>query len=92
MLGNRDHIFETGRVAINSSRRREDNVGDIVFLHGPKKRDGATDVHAVVFERNLGRFSNSLKPRDQSVGCVGVFWLCDDIHVRERGLALRAAK
>lgn len=55
------HVFKAGRVAIHGGRRGEDDFGDIVTCHGGQKADGAVDIRAVVFKRNLARFANSLE-------------------------------
>lgn len=55
------HVFEAGGVAVDGGRRGEDDFGDIVACHGRQKADGAVDIRAVVFKRNLARFTNSLR-------------------------------
>ena len=60
VFGDRNHVLETGSVTVDGSRRREDDVGDIVTCHGAEKADGAVDVRAVVLQRNLARFAYRL--------------------------------
>ena len=61
VFGNRYHIFEAGSIAVDGSRRGEDNFGDIMTCHGGQEADGAVDISAVVLERDLAGFTNSLK-------------------------------
>lgn len=60
MLWDGDHVGETGSVAVHGSRGRENDVGDIVLGHGTQQVDAASDINAVVLERDLGRLANSL--------------------------------
>lgn len=55
------HVFEAGGVAVDGGRRGEDDFRDIVACHGGQKADGAVDIRAVVFKRDLARFTNSLR-------------------------------
>ncbi|POR37440.1 Putative quinone oxidoreductase [Tolypocladium paradoxum] len=50
VLGDGDHVGEARRVAVDGGRRGEDDVGDVVALHGPQQGDAAADVDAVVLE------------------------------------------
>jgi len=61
VLGNRDHIGEAGRVAVDSGRRGEDDVGHIVALHAAQQRDAAANIDAVVLEGDLARLADSLQ-------------------------------
>lgn len=60
VFGNGNHVLEPSRIAVHGGRGREDNVGDIMLLHRAQERDGTADIYAVVFERDLGGFTNSL--------------------------------
>lgn len=60
-LWNRDHVGEAGGIAVDGGRGGEDDVGDIVLLHGAEEAERAIDVDAVVFERDLARLADSLK-------------------------------
>lgn len=60
VLGNGNHVGDSSRIAIDSCRGREDNVADIVALHGAEESYAAADIDAVVLERNFTRFTNSL--------------------------------
>lgn len=61
VLRDRNHVLEPRGIAVDSSAGREDDVGDVVLLHGTHERDGAADVYAVVFERDLTRLTNGLE-------------------------------
>ena len=60
VFGDGNHVLEAGSVAVDGSRRREDDVGDIVACHGAEKTDRTVDVRTVVLQRNLARFTYSL--------------------------------
>ena len=60
VFGDGNHVLETGSVAVDGGRRREDDVGDIVTCHGAEKADGTVDVRAVVLQRDLARFAYRL--------------------------------
>jgi len=85
VLWDGDHVGDSGGVAVDGSRRRKDNVCDIVPLHRAQQRDAAADVDAIVLEGNLARFANSLgtAPEGSADGLV---------QRQERLPALRAAK
>ena len=59
-FGNGYHVLEAGGVAVDGGRRGEDDVGDIVTGHGGQEADGAVDIGAVVFQRDLARLAYSL--------------------------------
>jgi hypothetical protein len=61
VLGDRDHVGDACRVAVDGGGRGEDNVGHVVFDHGGEERDGPADIDAVVCEWDLGGFANSLR-------------------------------
>jgi len=60
LLGDGDHVREAGRIAVDGGRAGEDDVGDIVALHGAQQADGAVDVDMVVVEGSLGRLADGL--------------------------------
>lgn len=60
VLRDRDHVGEASGIAVNSGGGREDNVVDVVALHGAKEGDGTANIDAVVLERDLTRLANSL--------------------------------
>ena len=60
VFGDGNHVLEAGGVAVDGSRRREDDIGDIVTCHGAEKADRTVDVRAVVLERDLARFAYRL--------------------------------
>lgn len=60
VLGDGDHVLEAGGVTVNCSRGGEDDVGDVVALHGSEEGNAATDIYAVVFERDLTGLTNGL--------------------------------
>lgn len=60
VLRDRDHVGETSRIAVDSSGGGEDDVIDVVALHGAEQGDTATDIDTVVFERDLARLADSL--------------------------------
>jgi len=49
LLGNGYHVREACRVAVYGCGGREDDVGDMVFLHATEEGESAADVDAVVF-------------------------------------------
>lgn len=52
-LGNGDHAFEAGGVAVDGGGGGEDDVGYVVAGHGAEEADCAVDVDAVVLERDF---------------------------------------
>lgn len=60
LLGDGNHVGETGGITIDGGGAGEDNVGDIVLDHGTQEVDGAVDVDVVVVEGLLARLANSL--------------------------------
>lgn len=48
ILGDGDHVGEAGGIAVDCSRRGENNVADVVAGHGAQERNAAADVDAVV--------------------------------------------
>lgn len=60
VLGDGNHVGESGGIAVDGGGRGEDNVGDIVLLHGAEERDGTGNIDAVVLEGNLSRLTHSL--------------------------------
>lgn len=50
VLGDGDHVGEAGGIAVHGGRTGEDDVVDIVFLHGTEQVDGAIDVDEVVIK------------------------------------------
>jgi len=60
LFGDGDHALEAGRVAVDGRGGGEDDVGDVVLLHRSQEAEGAEDVDAVVLERDLAGFTNSL--------------------------------
>ena len=60
VLRNGNHVLEAGGVTVDCGRRGEDDVGDIVTCHGAEQADCTVDICAVVFERDLARFTHSL--------------------------------
>lgn len=71
VLGNGNHALEARRVAIDGGRRREDDVGHVVALHGAHEGDTAADVDAVVLEGDLARLADGLSDGRQ-LACRGV--------------------
>jgi hypothetical protein len=61
MLGNRNHVREAGGIAVDGSGGGEDDVVDIVALHGAEKGDAATDIDAVILEGDFTRLADSLE-------------------------------
>ena len=60
VLWDGNHVGESGGITVDGGRRREDNVGDIVALHGAEQGNAAANIDAVVLERNFARLANSL--------------------------------
>ncbi|KAJ6444934.1 LOW QUALITY PROTEIN: putative quinone oxidoreductase [Purpureocillium lavendulum] len=60
VLGDGDHVGEAGGIAVDGRRGGEDDVGDVVALHGAEEGDAAADVDAVVLERDLTRLADGL--------------------------------
>lgn len=65
VFGNGNHVWYAGRISIDSRRGREDDIRDIVLGHRSQEGDGASDIHAIILEGDLGRFSNSLMGASQ---------------------------
>lgn len=61
VLGDGDHVLEARGVTVDSGRRGEDNVGDVVVLHGLEQRHGAGNVDPVVLEGDLARLADGLE-------------------------------
>lgn len=59
-LGDGDHVGEAGGVAVDGCGAGEDDVVYIVLLHRAEEAEGSVDVDAVVFEGDLGGFSDGL--------------------------------
>lgn len=55
-----DHAWMFGRIAVDGRRGGEDDIRYIVFFHAAEESDGSANINAVVFERDLRRFSNGL--------------------------------
>jgi hypothetical protein len=60
ILRNGYHVGNSGRIAVDGRGRGEDNVGDIVLGHAAEESDGSANIDAVVFEGDLGGFTNGL--------------------------------
>lgn len=60
LLGDGDHVGETGCITVDGGRAGEDDVVDVVADHGPQEAEGALNIDAVVVERFLGRFTDGL--------------------------------
>lgn len=60
ILGNGYHVGNSSRIAVDGRRRGEDDVGNIVLGHAAEEGDGSTNIDAVVFEGDLGGFTNGL--------------------------------
>jgi hypothetical protein len=60
ILGNGYHVGNSSRISVDSRGRGEDNVGDVVLGHAAEESDGSTNIDAVVFEGDLGRFTDGL--------------------------------
>lgn len=61
VLGDGDHVGESGRIAVDGGGGGEDDVGDIVAGHGLEEGDAAADVDAVVLERDHRGLSDGLE-------------------------------
>lgn len=61
LLGNGNHVWEAGGIAVDGRGGGKDDVGDVVLRHGLEEAESAVDVDAVVFERDLARFTDSLQ-------------------------------
>jgi hypothetical protein len=60
VLRNRNHVGETSSIAVDGSGGGEDDIVDVVALHGAEQRDTAADIDTVVLERDLARLADSL--------------------------------
>lgn len=60
LLGDGDHVGETGGIAVDSGGAGEDNVGDVVADHRAQKVDGAVDVDHVVVQGLLAGLADGL--------------------------------
>jgi len=60
MLGDGDHVGETGSITVDGGRAGEDNVGNVVADHGAQEAEGAVDVDMVVVQGLLARFADGL--------------------------------
>lgn len=60
VLRNGDHVLEAGRIAIDSRRRREDDLVDIMLDHALEEVDRTTNIDAEVLKWLLHRFTNGL--------------------------------
>lgn len=61
VLGDGDHVGDAGSIAVDGGGGGEDNVVDVVALHGAEEGDAATDIDAVVLEGDLAGLADSLK-------------------------------
>jgi hypothetical protein len=60
VLRDGNHVGESGSIAVDGSGGGENNVVDVVALHGTEERDATTDIDAVVLERDFARLADSL--------------------------------
>lgn len=60
VLGDGNHVGETSGIAVDGGRGGEDDVGDVVTLHGAQQGDATADIDAVVLEGDLARLANGL--------------------------------
>ena len=60
VLGDGNHVRETGSIAVDGSGAGEDDVGDVVLDHGAQEADGAVDVYMVVVQGLLAGFADGL--------------------------------
>lgn len=60
LFGDGDHVGETSGVAVDGGGAGEDDVVDIVLLHGAEEVDGAVDVDEVVVEGFLAGLADGL--------------------------------
>ena len=65
VLGDRNHVGNSSRIAIDGRGRGEDDIWDIVLGHAPEESDSSANIDAVIFERNLGRFADCLEDTSQ---------------------------
>ena len=72
-LRDRDHVWETGCVAVDCGGGGENNVGDIMAGHGAEQTDGAVYINAVVLQWNLTGFADGLGEREtvSAMDCTG---------------------
>ncbi len=63
VFGDGNHVWHTGRIAVDGRGRGENDVGDIVLLHAAKEGNGSTNIHTIVFERDFGGLAYGLKRR-----------------------------
>jgi len=75
VLGDRNHVGNSSRIAIDGRRRGEDDIRDIVLGHAPEESDSSANINAVVFKRDLGGFANGLDTSQ----CLFVSLLAPDI-------------
>ncbi|KND92431.1 putative quinone oxidoreductase [Tolypocladium ophioglossoides CBS 100239] len=61
VLGDGDHVGEARCVAVDGGRRGEDDVGDVVALHGPQEGDAAADVDALRVSPGRGKRATHLE-------------------------------
>jgi hypothetical protein len=61
VLGNGNHVRESGSIAVNGSGGGENDVVNVVALHGAEERNAAADVDTVVLERDFARLADSLE-------------------------------
>lgn len=66
VLGNGNHVLEASGIAVDGGRRGEDDVGDIVTVHGTEQSDASADIDAIVFKWLLARLANGLKRQNIS--------------------------
>lgn len=67
VLGDRYHVGNSSRIAIDSRRGGEDDVWDIVLGHAPEENDSPANIDTIILERNLGRFSHCLEHKSVSL-------------------------
>jgi hypothetical protein len=60
ILGNGYHVGNSSRISVDSRGRGEDNVGDVVLGHAAEESDGSANIDTVVFEGDLGGFTDGL--------------------------------
>ena len=71
VLGDGDHVGDTSSVAVDGGGGGEDDVGDVVTLHGAQQGDATTNVDAVVLEGDLARLANGLWQEVSAIGWSG---------------------
>ena len=64
-FGNGDHVGNSSSIAIDGRRRGEDDIRDIMLGHAAEESDGSANIDAVVFEGDLGRFTDCLESTTQ---------------------------